>query len=144
MNLKDRLRELDKQISQLEIERRELQKEADEEFKVDNRCHIGRCFMIGKTRWAIVVDTPAKEYTPHGVVFNRYQFPALFVSFNEEDKDCPIYYDTIFSGAWGVGDNISGIHYEEVFSDEFLHKFDLMVSRMRVAVQNAIEEKRAF
>ena len=143
MTNKEKLDTIDDLILKLNIERQKIQKEFHEEFQQEERCRIGHCYRIGSNRWAVVTDVPQSKNLKNTVEFNKYQFPALYVSLAKEDEDAPIYEDRIFSAAWGAArDEIDA--YEEITPEEFLERFDYVASCMRIKATNAIEERKVL
>lgn len=117
------IKEIDKQIQELKEERRKLQGKEDEKFLEEARKNIGRCFLVNDRIYVKVIDVPKKEYTLTHVEFNQYQYPAIYINDSDRKDVEPFYYDTLFSGAWGVG--IEHLNtYKEISKEEFDSEFD--------------------
>lgn len=129
--------ELQQQISTLRKEHRSLMHEDDEEFLQRAQVNVGRCFFKAKTStWAKVIEVPRVQMTVIGPDLNRYQYPAIFIGKDPNDKgsEIPFYMDTIFSGIWGEGHDTERGYVEvspEEFDAEFkkaLKEFDQFIS----------------
>lgn len=121
----EELDRLNQEIAALQSRRRQLLRAEDENFLEQAKSNIGRCFYeIDTGVYAKVVDVPKVMHTMNGDNLNRYQFPAIFIGKNKEDNDSvvPVYMDTIFSGAWGVGYD-PFYHYKEIPKEVFEAKF---------------------
>ena len=121
------IKEIDNQISLLNQERRKLEAEEREKFKTEARKNIGRCFRIDKKVFAKVIDIPQEENTANRVYFNEYQYPAIFLHYS---RGIPICTETLFSGAWGVG-NVHGTLYEEITLEEFNQELEKVFEEIR-------------
>lgn len=124
-DLKKEIDTISKQISDLLRKQKELVLKDDKEFLEQAKSNIGRCFYNSDNGvYAKVIDVPRIVQTMSGYDLNRYQFPAIFIGENEDDKDSvvPIYMGTIFSGAWGVGYDLL-YHFKEIPREEFESKF---------------------
>lgn len=127
------IKEINKQIHELERQRRELEKKEIEEFKLEAVNNVGRCFIING-KYAKVIDIPQEEWDMSGNWhYNKYQYPALYLS----DELVPFYEDTLFSGAWGVGhDTLS--KYTEITPEEFEIEFEKKLNEFRNKILNEI------
>lgn len=99
---------------------RELEKEQIIQDQKDAAKNIGRCFKLGKS-YVKVISIPQPESTMTGVVFNKYQYPAVWI--DESEKD-PIYHDNLFIngtsiGGFSIRTRITPI---EITSEEFAEK----------------------
>lgn len=108
------IKEIDEQIQILRNRRYELEKLEISEFKQDARKNIGRCFKVNG-QYVKVIDIPQEEQTLNGTIFNQYQYPALYLAENASE---PFYVETLFSAAWGVGNDTAN-QYEEISPKEF-------------------------
>ena len=127
------IKEINKQIHELERQRRELEKKEIEEFKLEAVNNVGRCFIING-KYAKVIDIPQEEWDMSGNChYNKYQYPALYLS----DELVPFYEDTLFSGAWGVGNNILN-DYTEITPEEFEIEFEKKLNKFRNKILNEV------
>ena len=127
------IKEINKQIHELERQRRELEKKEIEEFKLEAVNNVGRCFIING-KYAKVIDIPQEEWDMSGNWhYNKYQYPALYLS----DELVPFYEDTLFSGAWGVGNNILN-DYTEISPEEFEIEFEKKLDEFRNKILNEV------
>ena len=127
------IKEINKQIHELERQRRELEKKEIEEFKLEAVNNVGRCFIING-KYAKVIDIPQAEWDMSGNWhYNKYQYPALYLS----DELVPFYEDTLFSGAWGVGNNILN-DYTEISPEEFEIEFEKKLNEFRNKILNEV------
>lgn len=127
------IKEINKQIHELERQRRELEKKEIEEFKLEAVNNVGRCFIING-KYAKVIDIPQEEWDMSGNChYNKYQYPALYLS----DELVPFYEDTLFSGAWGVGNNILN-DYTEISPEEFEIEFEKKLNEFRNKILNEV------
>lgn len=118
------IKEIDKKISELKVERRKLEDKEREEFLESAKSNVGRCFKVNNT-FVKVLDVPEVKQTKTGVDFNQYQYPAIWL---DDEEDIPFFIDTLFSGAWGVGHNITRTEYKEISKEEFNAEFDRRVT----------------
>ena len=127
------IKEINKQIHELERQRRELEKKEIEEFKLEAVNNVGRCFIING-KYAKVIDIPQEEWDMSGNWhYNKYQYPALYLS----DELVPFYEDTLLSGAWGVGNNILN-DYTEISPEEFEIEFEKKLNEFRNKILNEV------
>lgn len=127
------IKEINKQIHELERQRRELEKKEIEEFKLEAVNNVGRCFVING-KYVKVIDIPQEEWDMSGNChYNKYQYPALYLS----DELVPFYEDTLFSGAWGVGNNILN-DYTEITPEEFEIEFEKKLNKFRNKILNEV------
>ena len=127
------IKEINQQIHELECQRRELEKKEIEEFKLEAVNNVGRCFIING-KYAKVIDIPQEEWDMSGNChYNKYQYPALYLS----DEFVPFYEDTLFSGAWGAGNNILN-DYTEITPEEFEVEFEKKLNKFRNKILNEV------
>lgn len=86
-------------INILDRHRKELDKQRIEQEQKDAVKNIGRCFKLGKS-YVKVIGIPQPESTMTGIVFNKYQYPAVWI--DESEKD-PIYHDNLFINGTSIG-----------------------------------------
>ena len=122
------IKDIDQQIMELKVLRRELYLKEIAEFKERAAANVGRCFIIDG-RYAKVLDVPQEEHTRTRIDFNKYQYPALFLTSDTREL-VPFYGDTIFSGYWGDGNDPLHSSVQEISNEEFkteylrvLHEF---------------------
>lgn len=121
------LKEIDAEISKLKQLRKELEKQERQEFQNNAQKNVGRCFKINGNTYAKVIDVPQEQWTRTHSIFNEYQYPALFLT----NDTIPFEEDTLFSGAWGVGNNDPWTTYEEITQEEFAKEFETRVQKLR-------------
>lgn len=121
------LKEIDNEISKFKQLRRELEKQERKEFQKNAQKNVGRCFKINGSIYAKVVDVPQEQWTKTHYLFNEYQYPALLLT----NGTIPFEEDTLFSGAWGVGNNDPWTTYEEITQEEFAEEFEKRVNKLR-------------
>ena len=121
------LKEIDDKILELKQRRHELEKLERKEFQKNAQKNVGRCFKINGCKYAKVIDVPQEQWTRTHYIFNEYQYPALFLT----NDTIPFEEDTLFSGAWGVGNNDPWTTYEEITQEEFAKEFEKRVQKLR-------------
>lgn len=119
------IKEIDQKIAELRQERNKLEAEDREKFFEVAKNNIGRCFKVNGV-FVKVLDIPVVEETKTGTHFNEYQYPALWLAY---DDGVPFYADTLFSGAWGVGHDLLNNNYEEISKEEFNAEFDRRIAK---------------
>ena len=126
------IKEIDQQIMELKALRRELYIKEIAEFKERAAANVGRCFIVDG-RYAKVLDVPQEEHTRTSIDFNKYQYPALFLTSDTREL-IPFYGDTIFSGYWGDGNDPLHSSVQEISNEEFkkeylrvLHEFQTKI-----------------
>lgn len=119
------IKEIDQKIAELRQERNKLEAEDREKFFEVAKNNIGRCFKVNGV-FVKVLDIPVVEETKTGTHFNKYQYPALWLAY---DDGVPFYADTLFSGAWGVGHDLLNNNYEEISKEEFNAEFDRRIAK---------------
>ena len=130
------IKEIDKQIHELRNKRYEIEAQEREEFKKAAIKNVGRCF-VAEGQYVKVIGIPQEEYNKIGEChFNQYQYPALYIgkSFkigSVNNEVVPFYEDTLFSGAWGVGNNLFEKEYKEITPEEFNAEFDRVLQKFR-------------
>ena len=118
------LQEVNKQISELQCKRRELEKQYIENFKKDARQHVGRCFKIDDKYYIKVIGIPQERHTMTGIEFNEYQFPAIKLV----DDIIPFERTDLPSAAVGIG--MDPLHtYQEILKEEFEEEFQKRIDR---------------
>ena len=81
-----------------------------------------------------VLDVPQEQWdrtgNPH---FNRYQYPALFLGYEVDDVEriIPFYYDTLFSGVWGDGNNLLEKNVFEITREQFEKEFNRRIDEFK-------------
>lgn len=123
------IREIDKQISALCKQRDELERQEIAAFKERARANVGRCFKVGGL-YVRVVGVPQEKETMTGLIFNKYQYPALYLGYARPGL-IPFYEGTLFSAAWGDGNNLLGTQYEEITPQEFNEEFERRIVKLR-------------
>ena len=121
------LKEIDDKILELKQRRHELEKLERKEFQKNAQKNVGRCFKINGCKYAKVIDVPQEQWTRTHYIFNEYQYPALFLT----NDTIPFEEDTLFSGAWGVGNNDPWTTYEEITQEAFAKEFETRVQKLR-------------
>ena len=121
------LKEIDDKILELKQRRHELEKLERKEFQKNAQKNVGRCFKINGCKYAKVIDVPQEQWTRTHYIFNEYQYPALFLT----NDTIPFEEDTLFSGAWGVGNNDPWTTYEEITQEEFAEEFEIRIQKLR-------------
>lgn len=123
------IKEIDQEIYRLREMKTRLEYQEREEFRERARQHIGRCFRVNG-QYAKVLDVPHERLLRGGGVdFNQYQFPALWIGLDVDSVALghlpivPFYEDTLFSAAWGEGQDSLGTRYEEITPEEFAAEF---------------------
>lgn len=119
------IKEIDQKIAELRQERHRLEIEDRKKFFEVAKNNIGRCFKVNGV-FVKVLDIPVAEETKTGTHFNEYQYPALWLAY---DDGVPFYADTLFSGAWGVGHDLLNNNYEEISKEEFNAEFDRRIAK---------------
>lgn len=130
------IKEIDAEIQRLRNLRYELERKEIDEFKVAAQENVGRCFDADGVL-VKVIGIPQEHSTMTGIDFNKYQYPALYLghSFHRgKPSIIPFYEDTLFSGAWGVGNNILDRRYEEITTEQFNESFLTRLDRFKDAV----------
>lgn len=115
------IKDIDQQIMELKVLRRELYLKEIAEFKERAAANVGRCFIIDG-RYAKVLDVPQEEHTRTRTDFNKYQYPALFLTSDTREL-IPFYGDTIFSGYWGDGNDPLHSSVQEISNEEFKKEY---------------------
>ena len=121
------LKEIDNEISKLKQLRNELEKQERKEFQKNAQKNVGRCFKINGHTYSKIIDVPQEQYMRTHVEFNEYQYPALTLT----NDVIPFEEDTLFSGAWGVGNNDPWTTYEEITQEEFAEEFEKRANKLR-------------
>ena len=124
------VRDIDEQIHQLRQQRHKLMREETVAFQERARANVGRCFIIDDCIYVKVLDVPQIVETKTGPDINQYQYPALELRAGM----IPFKYTTLFSGAWGVGNNILGTKYQEITPEEFEAEFNRRLEQFKKRV----------
>lgn len=139
-DLKTQLREIDNQIQELRHKRHELEKQDIMDFKEKAQANVGRCFLINGRIYAKVVGIPQETHTVTGISFNRYQYQAIYLGYNDRlsmykvKPILPFYEDTLHSNAWETGTDILDTKYEEITPEEFNAEFEKRLQDFRERV----------
>ena len=133
MTLEDEIKAIDKEISKLQQERRDLEAARIEEFQESHLDSIGRCFRTDTGDYVVITDVPRTVAYMAGESFNQYQFPCLIIA-GEDNKELigndevPFWYDTEFTHdgkTFGVKYNANESAWEEIPKEEFrIHLFN--------------------
>ena len=139
MTIKEELHEINEEMTKLRLRRRELEEKEREDFLKRATENIGRCFYLGNNEYAIVTGVPRVKQTMEGILFNEYQYPAIYLT----EDDIPFYEDTVFSGYWGVGvlSPFERKKHYEITPEEFLHIFEKKVASIRELVRDALSTR---
>ena len=129
------IEELDIQIAELQHQRRELEKEEREAFLKSAQDNVGRCFIINDTTYVKVIDVPQVKQTMTSTGFNRYQYPAIYIT----TEEIPFEIDALFSGAWGEG-YVYPNRFKEITQEEFNTRFDEAIKEFSNRIKGAKNE----
>lgn len=140
------LQEIDKQISELQILRKSLEKMEIRKFQEEAKKNVGRCFILNGN-YMRIIDIPHEQYDLSGHChFNPYQYPALYLGQDCGNNDIvPFYCDTVFSSILGESKNIQNMSFREISEKEFMAEFDRCVKELRDALfvgNNTMEEQK--
>ena len=124
------VKEIDEQIHQLRQQRHALLRAEVAEFQKEAQKNVGRCFIIDNCIYVKVLDVPRIVETKTGPDINKYQYPALELRAGV----IPFTYTTLFSAAWGVGNNVLGTQYQEITPEEFEEEFERRIEQFRKRV----------
>lgn len=121
------IKEISKQIAELEKQKRELELQEIAEHQELAKQHIGRCFKINGDKYAKVIGVPQVMHRMIGFDYNKYQYPAIFIGVNccpdvRETSIVPFHEGKLFAGAWGEGHDMFNT-YEEITPEKFCEKF---------------------
>lgn len=140
------LQEVDKQISELQILRKSLEKEEIKKFQEESKKNVGRCFILNGN-YLRIIDIPREQYDLSGHChFNPYQYPALYLGHDCDNDDIfPFYCDTVFSSILGEARNTRNMSFREISEKEFVAEFDRCVKELKGALfigNDATEENK--
>lgn len=125
------IKEIDSEIQRLTNLRYKLDLAEIENFKKEAQKNVGRCFKVNG-QYAKIIGVPTEEYTKTGeIVFNRYQYPAIYLGHLKVTSIIPFYEDTLFSAAWGVGHNVLNVEFEEISPEEFKTELDKRIEKFQ-------------
>lgn len=130
------IEELDIQIAELQHQRRELEKEEREAFLKSAQDNVGRCFIINDTTYVKVIDVPQVKQTMTSTEFNRYQYPAIYIT----TEEIPFEIDALFSGAWDEGYVYPKTRFKEITQEEFNTRFDEAIKEFSNRIKGAKNE----
>lgn len=123
------IKDIDQQIMELKARRRELYLKEITEFKEHAVANVGRCFIIDG-RYVKVLDVPQEEHTRAGIDFNKYQYPALFLT-DDIRELVPFCEDTIFSGYWGEGHDPLHSIVQEISNEDFEKEYHRVLQQFQ-------------
>ena len=140
MTLKEVRDEIDK-LRQIEYE---LEEEERERHKAAAQKFVGKCYKY-KDKFLKIIDVPRSCITMTGVVYNEYQFPAVFLEYPEEprnkyirdtlDEFVPCYCDTVYLnvklGKPGCPTLGECEKYQEISQEEFAAEFDKCIESFK-------------
>lgn len=140
------LQEVDKQISELQILRKSIEKEEIKKFQEEAKKNVGRCFILNGNVLRII-DIPHEQYDLSGHChFNPYQYPALYLGHDCDNDDIvPFYCDTVFSSILGEARDTRNMSFREISEKEFVAEFDRCVKELKGALfigNDATEENK--
>ncbi len=125
------IKEIEIEIQRLRNLQDELSKQEIDEFKKQAIKNVGRCFIVNG-KYVKVIGTPQEQWQIYGrPIFNRYQYPALFLGYDEENSVIPFYYDALFSGTWGDGHDPLNKEVREISNFEFMEEFEQTINVFR-------------
>lgn len=129
------VKEIDKQIQELQIIRQKLERQEIADYKIEAEKNVGRCFIINGYTYVKVIGIPQEKNTMTGIIFNRYQYPALFLKKQfTEGVITPFTEGNLFSAAWGEGIDLRGRTYKEISKEEFNVEFSSKMNEFREKV----------
>lgn len=137
------IKEIEAEIQRLRNLRDELSKQEIAELKERAIDNVGRCFIVNG-RYVKVIGIPQEQWQLSGrPIFNQYQYPALYLGYDEENSVIPFYYDTLFSGVWGDGHDLlmsirAGEYQKEdgTYLPEFFEMVNDLEKRLAYAKEN--------
>ena len=124
------IKEIDTQIAELRRKRRDLELQERNEFLANAQTNVGGCFRVGNEHMK-VIGVPKIEQHMTGESFNKYQYPAIYLTKDE----VPFMIDTLFSAAWGVGRDMQH-SYQEITQEEFNIEFDKTLKEFSDKIKN--------
>ncbi len=136
------IKEIEAEIQRLQNLRDELSKQEIAEFKEHARDNVGRCFIVNG-RYVKVIGIPQEQWQLSGrPIFNQYQYPALYLGYDEENNVIPFYYDTLFSGIWGDGHDLLNKEVQEISNAEFMEAFEQRLQEFKQRIDKANGSER--
>lgn len=129
------LQEVDRQISELQILRKSLEKEEIKKFQEEAKKNVGRCFILNGN-YLRIIDIPREQYDLSGHChFNPYQYTALYLGHDCDNDDIvPFYCDTVFSSILGEARDTRNMSFREISEKEFVAEFDRCVKELKGAL----------
>ena len=111
--------QIDTLVRELRDLQRDLQREDIENFLIDAKANVGRCFVYNHggsshKEYAIITDVPQVEHGSSGMSLNRCQFPCVILDADDLDDIVPFYSDTLYTQ-----DGRNFPNWSEISRDEF-------------------------
>ena len=120
MTEKERIREIDRQETELRQERHRLLETVIAKQQEKLRATVGLCFRLRNGDCVKIIDVPQKQEGRLGTYFNEYQLPVLKIVADDYDL-IPFEEDTLFSHAVNCQDMEAQLRkeYEMITLEEF-------------------------
>lgn len=139
------LKEVQKEIDRLNAIKRELEEQEREAHRQAARQFVGKCYKSDEGNVAKIIGIPRTIHHMTHVVYNPYQFPAVFLNYpdmpREEGIHCkldeftPLYYDTIYLDIKNEHPGRSLMfwedQWEEITQEEFNEEFDRCIEHFK-------------
>lgn len=129
-------KEIQKEISRLQVMLREAEEQEREQHRERARKFVGKCYKsIYGDRFKII-GVPRTRLLMTGVAYNKYQFPAIFLQYAympreqyicDETEFAPCYYDEVNFNI----DSLDTSIYQETTSEEFNAEFDKCIKHFK-------------
>lgn len=135
-------REIQNEISRLQIMLREEEEKEREEHRKQARKFVGKCYRSPGADVQVlkIIGIPITKLYMSGQNYNEYQFPALFLEYPNQlkeksiddqlDEFSPLQFDTIY---FNIKNNAPGYdgNYVEITNEEFNAEFDKCINHFK-------------
>lgn len=141
------LKEINEEISRLELLRRKMHEEEINQHKEMARKFIGKCYRVDGLVFKII-GVPRTRLTMTSSIYNSYQFPALVLQYankprdmyvSEEDNFYPCYYDDVYFNLWD-DDSKQPKSFYEISKEEFDVEFNKCIEHFKRQVDEMVNE----
>lgn len=140
MEVKEKIREIDHQMSTLNQERIQLREAEIAELQKKLRVTVGLCFRLPDGDCVKIIDVPQKQYTMMRTEFNEYRLPVLKVLAKGNTGRrlqgydlIPLEEDTLFSRAADSPNPVACLVtvYKRITPEEFNTELERVFDKIR-------------
>ena len=143
------LKEINIEISRLQVLQRQMREEETNKHKEIARKYVGKCYVSHDGRMFKIIGIPRTRLTKMESIYNEYQFPALILNYPDKLRDtyicdddnfCPCYYDDVYFNLWDNSPKKRVLRFTEISKEAFDIRFNECINRFKKLTDEMVSE----